>query len=313
MKLGIFLTDGQARLGFGWENDTVVDAAAAQRRLSAEGRVADGPVFDGDLVAVIQDWDGSTGQTVRAIYEALKEVSGAPWMRPGAGVVYEIDRVRMLPPVGRPGKNVLCLGKNYEDHAREVGSEKPDHPVVFSKATTSLIGHGEGILRHRGVTDQVDYEGELAVVVGRRAKGIKREQAMEYIFGFTLINDVTARDWQMRHGQWHLGKSFDTFCPMGPFVVPKEFAPDVRDLVLETRVNGELRQRGKVSDLIFDIPAILEVITAGITLEPGDVIATGTPAGVGMGLNPPRFLEVGDVVEITVNGIGTLRNRVIEG
>ncbi|MDI3256750.1 MAG: fumarylacetoacetate hydrolase family protein [Kyrpidia sp.] len=313
MKLGMFAVDGEARLGLAWGENRVVDVAAAQRKLSEAGLVADGPVAGGDLLSVITEWDGPAGQALRALHQALAAVGNAPWTPAGGGVVFDPEEVEMLPPLGRPGKNVLCLGKNYEEHAREVNSDRPEYPVVFSKATTSLTGHGSGILRHRGVTDQLDYEGELAVVIGRTARGVSRAKAMDYIFGYTLINDVTARDWQWRHQQWHLGKSFDTFCPMGPFVVPKEFAPRVQDMVLQTRVNGELRQTGRLSDLIFDIPTILEVITAGITLEPGDVIATGTPAGVGIGFQPPRFLEVGDEIEISVDGVGTLRNRVIEG
>ncbi|ADG04837.1 fumarylacetoacetate hydrolase family protein [Kyrpidia tusciae] len=313
MRLGCFAIDGEARLGLARGEEWVVDAAAAQRRLSEAGLVADGPLTGGDVRAVIEDWDGPAGQALRALHHALETAGDANWLAPGAGVVFALEEVEMLPPLGTPRKNVLCLGKNYADHAREMKSERPEYPVVFSKATSSLTGHGSGILRHRGVTDQLDYEGELAVVVGRRARGVSRKEAMDYIFGYTLINDVTARDWQRRHLQWHLGKSFDTFCPMGPFVVPKEDAPPIQEMVLETRVNGELRQRGRLTDLIFDIPTILEVISAGITLEPGDVIATGTPAGVGMGFQPPRFLDVGDRIEISVNGIGTLRNWVIEG
>jgi len=187
---------------------------------------------------------------------------------------------------------------------------------VFTKPPSCVIGDGGEIARHRRVTDELDYEAELAVIIGRSGRDIPREEAAAHIWGYTIINDVTARDRQRDHKQWLLGKGLDTFCPMGPWAVTvDEVDPEGRgrpDLLLTCRVNGELRQQARTTDLIFDIPAIIAEISSGLTLEPGDVIATGTPAGVGIGFRPPRFLQVGDEVAITITGLGTLRNRVAE-
>ncbi|MGG1571838.1 fumarylacetoacetate hydrolase family protein [Fictibacillus sp. NRS-1165] len=217
-----------------------------------------------------------------------------------------------LAPIPRPAKNIFCVGKNYKDHAIEMGSEAdiPEHVMMFSKAPTSVIGHEAEIPRHEGVTDELDYEGELAVIIGKKGIGIPAEGAMEYVFGYTIINDVTARDLQKRHKQFLIGKSLDGSCPMGPCIVPKEYLGDPHELKLVTKVNGEVRQDGHTKDFIFTIPEIIKTLSAGTTLEPGDIIATGTPAGVGKGFKPPRLLNSGDQIEITVEGIGTLSNKV---
>ena len=218
--------------------------------------------------------------------------------------------VQLRAPIPRPRKNIFCIGKNYRDHVNEMSGEVPEHPVVFSKPPTAVIGPEMEIDAHRGVTEQLDYEGELAVVIGKRAKSVPRERAYDYVFGYTALNDVTARDKQRIHGQWLLGKAFDTFCPMGPVVVHKEALREPHRLELRTRVNGEVRQSANTSQMIFDVPTLIATITAGTTLEPGDIIATGTPSGVGKGFKPPRFLHPGDVVEVEIEGIGLLRNRV---
>lgn len=210
-----------------------------------------------------------------------------------------------------PRRNILCVGKNYQDHVREFDQNKnaanPAAPIFFTKATTSVIGPDEEIDSHPDVTSQVDYEGELGVIIGKRGTDIAPEDAMKYVYGYTIINDVTARDLQKTHTQWFRGKSLDTFCPMGPTILVGGWpAP----FTIYTRVNGHLRQEGNTSDLIFSIPKLISTLSAGMTLLPGDVIATGTPKGVGMGLNPPEFLKKGDVVEITIDPIGTLRNTV---
>ncbi|MGG6438018.1 fumarylacetoacetate hydrolase family protein [Saccharococcus caldoxylosilyticus] len=232
----------------------------------------------------------------------------------GAQYVYDLADVRLLAPIPRPAKNIFCIGKNYADHAMELGGKShiPEHLIVFSKVPTTVIGHEETILRHAGVTDEVDYEGELAVVIGKQGRAIRKEEALDYVFGYTIINDVTARDLQERHEQYFLGKSLDTFCPMGPWIVHRSLIENPNKLQIETRVNGEVRQKANTEQFIFNIETIIETISRGITLEPGDIIATGTPAGVGKGMKPPRFLQAGDVVEITVEGIGTLRNTVGE-
>ncbi len=240
---------------------------------------------------------------------ALPETEGAP----------VVSDARILAPIPRPPKNVFCVGKNYHEHAKEFagsgfdGGAKdvvPPFPVVFSKPHTAIIATGEPILGHLDPTGGLDYEGELGVVIGRGGRGITKAEALSHVFGYTIINDVTARHLQKRHSQWILGKGLDSFCPMGPAILTADEVPDPRALTLTTWVNGEQRQHAPISDLIFDIPTLIEAISAAITLEPGDVIATGTPAGVGIGFSPPRFLASGDVVRIEVPGIGILENRV---
>jgi 2-keto-4-pentenoate hydratase/2-oxohepta-3-ene-1,7-dioic acid hydratase in catechol pathway len=230
-----------------------------------------------------------------------------------------VTEARLLAPIPRTPKNVFCVGKNYHEHAKEFagsgfdGGAKdvvPPYPVVFSKPHTSIIASGEPILGHLDPTGGLDYEGELGVVIGKGGRGITKADALKHVFGYTIINDVTARHLQKRHSQWILGKGLDSFCPMGPAILTADEVPDPTALTLTTWVNGEQRQHAPVSDLIFDIPTLIEAISAAITLEPGDVIATGTPAGVGIGFNPPRFLASGDVVRIEVPGIGILENRV---
>ena len=210
-----------------------------------------------------------------------------------------------------PRRNIFCVGKNYKEHVREFEKDEaakdPVDPIFFTKATTSVIGPEEAIDSHPDVTREVDYEGELAVIIGKQGTDIAPEDAADYIYGYTILNDVTARDLQRKHAQWFLGKSLDTFCPIGPFVLVGARA---EPFTLYTRVNGNLRQEGNTEDLIFSIQKLISVLSRGMTLLPGDVIATGTPKGVGMGQNPPTFLQKGDVVEITIDAIGTLRNTV---
>jgi 2-keto-4-pentenoate hydratase/2-oxohepta-3-ene-1,7-dioic acid hydratase in catechol pathway len=213
-------------------------------------------------------------------------------------------------PIPRPGK-VLCLGLNYRDHAAESGAGPPDEPVVFTKASSSVIGPGAPIRLPR-VSDQIDYEVELAVVVGPHAKNVSAEEAMYHVAGYTVLNDVTARDYQRERGggQWTLAKSFDSFCPIGPWIVTPDEVPDPHDLSLECTLSGETMQSSSTSQMIFRIPEIIAYLSAALTLEPGDVIGTGTPAGVGFARTPPRFLRDGDVVECTMEGVGTLVNPV---
>lgn len=223
-------------------------------------------------------------------------------------------------PVPQPQKNVICVGKNYRAHALEFqssgfdassgGQVVPEYPAVFSKPYTTIIASGEPIPASSDETNSVDYEGELVVVIGRGGRGIPRERALDHVFGYTLANDVTARVVQSRHKQWFLGKSLDGFCPMGPSIVTADEVPDPTRLRLRTEVNGDLRQNASVADLIFDIPYLIASISRIMTLSPGDMIATGTPEGVGIGFKPPRYLKPGDRVDITVAEIGTLSNPV---
>lgn len=231
-----------------------------------------------------------------------------------------LEAVQIHAPLPRPPKNVMCVGRNYREHATEFSrsgfdaSERsvvPEHPVIFTKAATSIIGPEEPIVLANDPSGTVDYEGELAVVIGRGGRRIPEDEAPSHVFGYTIVNDVTARALQNRHVQWFLGKSPDTFCPMGPAIVTADELPDVTTSWLRTRVNGDLRQEAPISDLIFDIPSLISTISETILLEAGDVIATGTPAGAGIGFDPPRFLASGDRVEVSVDGIGTLANPVM--
>jgi 2-keto-4-pentenoate hydratase/2-oxohepta-3-ene-1,7-dioic acid hydratase in catechol pathway len=239
-------------------------------------------------------------------------------LRSGEGRI-PFERVKLLAPIPRPSKNVLCVGKNYHDHAQEFhasgvdasGKETiPEVPVIFTKWPNSVIGPGEPIPTGNDYTNTTDYEGELTVVIGEGGRHISKKDAYRHVYGYTIINDVSARTLQNRHRQWFLGKSLDGYCPMGPCIVTADEVSDVTQLQLVTKVNGELRQSAFVTQLIFDIPTLIETISRVMTLEPGDLIATGTCAGVGIGFTPPKYLQPGDKVAITIEPIGTLENPV---
>jgi 2-keto-4-pentenoate hydratase/2-oxohepta-3-ene-1,7-dioic acid hydratase in catechol pathway len=225
--------------------------------------------------------------------------------------------VRLRAPLPKPLRSLFCAGRNYRAHAAELATTvfrdslpKEDlWPIVFGKLPECVIGPFDEVrLPGAAVSTQIDYESELAVVIGRGGRDITRSRAMDHVFGYTIVNDVSCRDVQVRHQQWDLGKSFDTFCPMGPCIVSADEL-DGRDTRVRGWVNGELRQDARTRDLIFDIPTLIETCSRGITLYPGDVIATGSPAGVGMGFDPPRWLRSGDVVRIEIDGIGAIENR----
>ncbi|GAB3478892.1 fumarylacetoacetate hydrolase family protein [Polaromonas eurypsychrophila] len=229
-----------------------------------------------------------------------------------------LSEVHLEAPLPIPRRNIFCVGRNYHAHARELSASvfRNNHadpeswPIVFTKVPECVVGPSADVRLPAGISEQVDYESELAVVIGIGGCNISREKAMDHVFGYTIVNDVTARDVQMRHQQWDLGKSFDTFCPMGPWIVTADEL-DATNTRVRGWVNGELRQDGHTSDLIFDIPALIQTCSRGITLYPGDVIATGTPAGVGMGLTPPRYLKRGDVVRVEIDGIGAIENKFV--
>jgi len=228
--------------------------------------------------------------------------------------------VTLEAPLPRPRRNVFCVGRNYREHAKELertlfandaaAAAGDAWPMVFSKLPECVVGPHDEVRLPSHVSTQIDYESELAVVIGRGGRDIARSRALDHVFGYTIVNDVTARDVQARHKQWHLGKSFDGFCPMGPCVATPD-ACDGTATRVRGWVNGELRQDGYTRDLIFDIPSLIETCSRGITLYPGDVIATGTPAGVGMGMTPPCWLKAGDVVRIEIDGIGAIENRFV--
>jgi 2-keto-4-pentenoate hydratase/2-oxohepta-3-ene-1,7-dioic acid hydratase in catechol pathway len=220
-----------------------------------------------------------------------------------------LSAVRLLAPIPRPPK-IVCIGVNYADHAAEAGRALPRWPSVFLKAPSCIIGPGEAIVRPP-TTEQLDYEIELAVVIGQRAKSIPREEALGYVAGYTVMNDVSARDLQLgKDGGIILGKNFDTSAPLGPCVTLADEIPDPSHLQLRTWVNGELRQDGNTHTLIFDVGAIIAFLTQQLTLEPGDIIATGTPAGVGLGMKPQVWLQPGDQIRMEIEGIGVLENPV---
>lgn len=260
------------------------------------------PGFTGDLVDLITDFGRLRGQLVSK--SEGKSLTG----------------VKLLAPIDRPRRNIFCVGKNYSEHAMEFsksgfdqsakdGEHVPEAPVIFTKPWTSVIASGDAIPPHADFVTQLDYEAELAVVIGKGGRGISKGDALDHVFGYTIINDVTARDLQKLHRQWFLGKSLDGFCPMGPHVVTVDEL-DVADLQVKCWVNGELRQNANTAQLIFDVPTLIQCISAGITLMPGDVIATGTPAGVGIGFTPPRFLKSGDLVRIEIQHLGVLENAI---
>lgn len=239
----------------------------------------------------------------------------------GSGELVALKDVRLLPPIARPRKNILCVGKNYAAHAAEFtksgydGSAKsltdpiPDDPIIFTKAPCTMTGARDDVLPPWELSHEIDYEAELGVVIGRPGRRIGRGDALAHVWGYTVINDVTARDLQVKHKQWLLGKSIDTFCPIGPWLVTADEL-DHQNIDIRCWVNGELRQQANTRDMIFDIPAIIATISGSMSFETGDLIATGTPAGVGVGFKPPKFLQAGDVVRIAIDGIGEIENRV---
>ena len=228
----------------------------------------------------------------------------------------ELSEVKLLAPLPYPKRNVFCIGKNYEDHAKEIKITQisdnfiPEYPIYFTKVASPAIATGDNICFSKDSTTQVDYEAELAVIIGKEGTNIKPEEVQEYIFGYTVANDVSARDLQVKHKQWFKAKSLDTFCPMGPVIVHKNDIAFPVELNIQCKVNGELRQNSNTRNMIFDIAYIISDLSKGFTLKPGDIICTGTPAGVGMGFQPPKMLKDGDVVECYVENIGTITNAV---
>ncbi|CAN5650677.1 fumarylacetoacetate hydrolase family protein [soil metagenome] len=227
------------------------------------------------------------------------------------------DAVQLLAPIPKTPHNVYCLGRNYAEHIQEDNASRdkqtalPEHPQFFTKPSTAIIGDGGNIRYDERVTRRLDYEVELAVVIGRGGRDIRAADAMDHVFGYTIVNDITARDLQRRHDQWFKGKALDTSCPMGPFIVTADEISDPHALRIALEVNGEPRQDASTGDMIFRIPETIESLSAGLTLEPGDVIATGTPSGVGYAMNPRRWLAGGDVIKCSIELIGTLTNSVV--
>lgn len=292
MRLATYSANSAPRLGV-VRDDQILDVAAL-------------PGFEQitDMLSLIDQ--GAAG--LAKLQHALASASDAALQQ--ADALHPLADVHLLAPIPRPRKNIFCMGRNYADHATEHGGSLPTAPILFSKATTSVNGPFDAIIIDPAVSDHLDWEVELGVVIGRAGKNIPAAQALDYVFGYTVINDISARDLQARHVQWFKGKSLDGSCPMGPWIVTADDIPDPHALGLRLRVNGVTKQDANTVLLIFKLPAIIEALSAGLTLEPGDIIATGTPSGVGDARTPPEFLQPGDLVEAEVDSIGTLRNPV---
>ena len=278
------------------------------------GAVKAGVLTNNDRI-IVKDDGPDAAYAVRRLIEGETGVGG--WQ--GGEASLDLSDVELLAPIPDPRRNIFCVGKNYYAHAKEFNDsgfdsstkeEVPSVPVIFTKATTSVIGPNAPILSAMDPTDSVDYECELCFVISKKAHKVTKADCFDYIFGYTILNDVTARYLQQRHNQWFLGKSLDSFAPMGPSIVTIDEIGDITTSTISTTVNGELRQQAKIADLIFDIPTLMETLTATMTLLPGDIIATGTPVGVGLGFKPPKFLKAGDLVSVAVDSIGTLTNPV---
>jgi acylpyruvate hydrolase len=254
-----------------------------------------------DLLIHAPDWVSRTLSRVRADSILLRECREE-------GAIVPLRDAVLGPPVISPGK-ILAVGLNYAAHARETNAKLPESPLIFSKCTTALAAPGQTI-RLPKISEMVDYEGELAVIIGKQATSVKADSAYEYIAGYAIMNDVTARDLQRREHQWVRAKGLDTFAPCGPWLVTRDEIPDPNELGIELKVNGEVRQKSNTNDLIFKVPQLLEFISQDLTLNPGDIITTGTPSGVGFTMQPPIFLKPGDRIEITIERIGTLVNPV---
>ena len=280
--------------------------------VSALALAAAGP--DRPIPQWLAEYPGMLDVIVRG-EKGIAEIKGL--IKRSTASVFEIDYRFAVPvnlvsflPAVYPSK-IVAIGRNYVDHAIEGGSEPPAAPLIFNKLPNSLSSHNAPIVLHK-ISEQIDYEAELAVVIGRRATRVSEGEALDYIFGYTLINDVSARDLQFGDGQWVRGKGLDGFAPLGPFITTRDEIPDVQALNIEGRLNGEVMQSSNTSKMIFKVAYLVSYISQGITLEPGDVIATGTPDGVGIFRKPPVLLKAGDVYEVTIEGLGTLRNSVID-
>ena len=300
MKLVSYFHEGRTLTGM-WRDGRVLDLATAGRRMNEAADF-------GSMLALIRGGDATLGALQRM--ESRLDEFGDAWLEAG--------RVRLLAPIPAPLRNILCVGRNYADHVRE-GFDKagkatklPEAPQFFTKATGTINGPEGDVRLDPKVTRLLDYEVELGVIIGTAGRDISTERAFQHVFGYTVLNDITARDLQKRHDQWFKGKSLDTTCPIGPCIVDRDTIGDPRTLELSLTVNGEPRQRATVGQMIFDIPTLIAELSAGLTLEAGDIIATGTPSGVGYAMTPTRALKDGDVIVAKIDRIGELRNRIVE-
>ena len=298
MKLLSFKLDGQVKFGPKVKKeDAVWDVLKIQEELHVL------PSFPSTII------DGIS-QGFDFVEQARKLVEAAINSDKVDAFKYAFSDIEWLSPIPRTPKNILCVGKNYNEHAIEMGADKaPENIMIFTKSPTAIAADEATLPIHADKTDSLDYEGELAIVIGKRGQNIPKAMAYDYIFGYTIGNDLSARDVQYRHQQFFLGKSLDGTCPLGPYLVSKDEIPDPQNLSIVTKVNGEVRQNGSTKDMMFPVADIVSIVSQYVTLEPGDVILTGTPEGVGKAMNPPQFLKAGDEVKVSIEGIGTLANR----
>jgi len=298
MKMLSFKFDQEIKFGPKVKKEEAVwDVLAIQQQLNVL------PSFPKTIVEGIGAGYEFVEQTRKLVDAAMNSEDSEQFKR-------SFSEIEWLSPIPRTPKNIICVGKNYQDHAIEMGEEKaPEDIMIFTKSPTSIAADEMTLPIHANKTAMLDYEGELAIIIGKRGREIPKGLAYDYIFGYSIANDITARDLQSKHKQFFLGKSLEGTCPIGPYLVTKDEIPDPHDLTVVTKVNGEIRQNGSTKNMIHTVPEIIEILSNYVTLEPGDIILTGTPAGVGKGMNPPQFLKAGDEVKISIEGIGTLANR----
>jgi acylpyruvate hydrolase len=305
MKLVTFSQNGHLKIGALFQENKVIDLVSACNLYNSEKN----NTFEmpSDMIELLNT--GEVGlEATRKLFEFIKkQYEREPEKLDGS--VYAIEMVKLKAPILNPRK-IICLGLNYSDHAEEGGLKPPDRPILFSKPPTAIIGHEEPVIYPK-ISNKIDYEVELAVIIGRKGKEIPEKKAYDYVAGYAVFNDVSARDIQFSDGQWFRGKSFDTFAPIGPCLTLKEQVTNPQNLKMQMKVNGEIRQDSSTKNMFFKIPYIISFISDVITLEPGDIIATGTPSGVGIYAKPePRLLKVGDVMEASIEKLGVLRNPV---
>lgn len=311
MRFVTFTLKKQNRVGLMAPGDLIIDLAEVNRRYLKGGS----PSYLTTMQAFIEGGAKALGAAKRAArYVGVQGPEGLKRLG-SVGAVVQLGRAKIISPIPSPRKNVILLGVNYKEHieegarARSLELKYPEAPVFFTKPATSIIGHLGKVVHHRA-TEKLDYEIELAVIIGKKGRDIPKEKVYDYIFGYTICLDMTARDLQRRHGQWFKGKSLDTLCPLGPWIVHKSALPNPQALRLICRVNGEVMQDDNTSNMIFDIPTTIESLSSGMTLEPGEIISTGTPSGVGFARVPPFFLKPGDKVEGEIEGIGVLQVEI---
>lgn len=294
MKLLSFRYEGKE--GFGpkvKKEDAVWDVVAIQQQLEVL------PAFPAQLIEGIPQGMEFVEQ-IRKLTEAAVQSDRSEEFK------HSYAEIEWLAPISKTPKNIIAIGKNYADHAKEMGGEAPADLVVFTKASTSISADGETVSVHSDVTDSYDYEGELAVVIGKAGHKIPKQMAYDYVFGYTIANDLTARDIQAKHQQYFLGKSLTGSCPIGPYIVTKDEIPQSQNLSIVTKVNDEIRQNGNTENMIRRVDELIAEVSKYVALEPGDILLTGTPAGVGKGFTPPKFLKAGDTVKVSIESIGTL-------